>query len=188
CPENPRRNGPQRRRLSEIRTKWPFGGRAWEAEIRDISGWPFWALSGVLAKLSAGNSNDETFSATDCLGTRGEVACAVCGLSLEQPCWFCIDCFTSNEVKKLPTPKVYHSEQHSYLHALVRCKAKECESRQQPTDERTTALEHEVGALSQKIETLDNTLQGLKSGLGRMEGMMAMIASKMSGTTIAPSV
>ncbi len=91
-------------------------------------------------------------------------------------------------VKKPPTPKIYHSEQHSYLHALVRCKAKECESRQQPTDERTTALEHKVGALSQKIETLDNTLQGLKSGLGRMEGMMAMIASKMSGATVAPSV
>ncbi len=94
------------------------------------------------------------------------------------------DSFSCNKCTATTTQAVNPDKaQHTYLHALVRC-LKTNEGRtcgQQPSaDERTTVLEHTVGALSEEMHTLDNKLQELKTGLGRVEEMVRTVISKLN--------
>lgn len=96
--------------------------------------------------------------------------------------------------QRVDPPSVDKAKEHTYLHALVRCKQKHQIKEDNATEARMSALEGKVselggrvGELDGKVNALDDKVSRIEDYLVRMESTLASLLSKLGGSEIPSS-
>ncbi|KAI0083001.1 hypothetical protein BDY19DRAFT_1051579 [Irpex rosettiformis] len=133
---------------------------------RKILGLPCW----ICTHCSRNGGGQSPYICDECEENR-LLMCTTCSAPFEQPEWYygtkprdtfqCVKCI----IKRIPAIKFFDNDPHTYLHHLVRCRAKEESIKEPTTEERLLIVEKKVDVLDARMTKLEAYLERIERKL-----------------------